>query len=214
MASLTCFHILRAAWYAQPFNYLTANFSLVTGFILQSYSVCLCAFDTHRHTFLTTGIYSLTYWSIASSTLTSHSSGYVLEKPNAQTISLHPKYLNVGLPNIIVEGNWVKSKLSQTSQKVAVYLWHLDLWAKANCCALWGTYGRGNGEVWALGKDPSGDSDLCAWPTHAGTQGLAVFIAIAMAGSVYSQSCCIYGLIFKYLEKILNKSKSNVCIFG
>lgn len=68
--------------------------------------------------------------------------------------------------------------------------------------------------MWALGKAPSGDSDLCAWPTHAGTQGLAVFIAIAMAGSVYSQSCCIYGLIFKYLEKILNKSKSNVCIFG
>lgn len=41
MESLVCFHVLPAAWYAKPFNYLTANFSLVTGYILQLYSVCL-----------------------------------------------------------------------------------------------------------------------------------------------------------------------------
>lgn len=76
----------------------------------------LCAFDSKTHPFLTTGIYSLNYWFIASSTPSSHSLGYVLEKPNAQTICLQLKYFSVGLSNPIVEGNWVESELSQTSQ--------------------------------------------------------------------------------------------------
>lgn len=123
-------------------QFLQRSFWCVTGSLghLRCQLSCgLCAFE-HKlqgktHAFLTTGTYSLNYWFIASSTHTSHSLRYILEKPNAQNIYLQLKYFSVRVPNPVVEGNWVKSKLSQTSQISHCLLMARDLWAMANCWA-------------------------------------------------------------------------------